>query len=782
MTDLRAQLQSSFGDAYTIERELGGAGMSRVFVATEHALGRQVVVKVLPDEFAGEVSVERFRREIRLAASLQQANIVPVLSAGDSDGIPYYTMPFVKGESLRMRLAAERALPIAECVAILRDVARALAFAHAEGVVHRDIKPENILLSGGTAVVTDFGIAKAVALSRAQAATETLTQVGITLGTPAYMAPEQAVGEEVDHRADIYALGVVMYEMLTGATPFAGRTTRAMVAAHVLEMPAALADKCPDAPPDLVALVMMCLAKDQGDRPQSASAVLHALDSTTGMASVASARPVNDVPSIAVLPFDNLSPDAADEFFAHGLTDEIIADLSALQSIRVIGRASVSGYRGVARDPRAIAGELGVRYVLDGSVRRAGPSFRLTIRVVDGASGTTVWSEKLGGMIEDVFVVQETLSRGIVEALRVKLDPREAVRLAEGPARRATSAAVIDAYLKGRHYFGLATADGLARALECFSRATELDPEFAPAFAGLATTYVFMTLAWQALPPRETMPKATTAARRAIQLDSQLAEAHVALGAIATFHDWDPRGAEAAFQNAIRLNANYAEARTGYVQTLIHLDTRFAEAVDQGQRAVAISPLDPWAHWMLGLAQYFARDYEARIETQHRLIALHPHWGLGHFGLGVALSTIGRPTEATAHHLRAIELDGRSSGQIAWLGASYALSGNTSAALECLSELEAQAQDGRSVWGWKMIIHGAFGEAHEVMRALEQAYEERSSSLIIHLNHPFVDCVRQNPRFHTLLRHMRLDHLISYRPAREWRAVRGRNRQGTSEG
>src|SRR4051812_9078713 len=245
--ELRDQLQKSFGDSYTIERELGGGGMSRVFLALEQALGRHVVVKVLPSETAGAVSVERFKREIRLAASLQQANIVPLISAGEAGGVPYYTMPFVKGESLRSRIAAESALPVAECVAILRDVTRALAFAHAEGVVHRDIKPDNILLSGGTAVVTDFGIAKAVDASSAHASA-TLTQLGVALGTPAYMAPEQIVGESVDHRADIYSLGVVAYEMLTGATPFAGRSSQAMLAAHVMEVPSAISDKCPGAP------------------------------------------------------------------------------------------------------------------------------------------------------------------------------------------------------------------------------------------------------------------------------------------------------------------------------------------------------------------------------------------------------------------------------------------------------------------------------------------------------------------------------------------------------
>ncbi|WP_310570879.1 serine/threonine-protein kinase, partial [Gemmatimonas sp.] len=299
MTDLRAELQSTLGSGYTLERELGGGGMSRVFVARENALGRTVVVKVIAPELAEGVSAERFAREVKLAARLQQANIVPVLSTGSSGSLPYYTMPFVTGESLRARVAAGARLTVSQAVSILRDVARALAYAHTQGVVHRDIKPENILLSGGTAVVTDFGIAKALSASRthdghANAAANTmLTQAGGSIGTPAYMAPEQAIGAEVDHRADIYAWGVVAYELLSGTHPFAGKTNSAqMIAAHLSETPASLTQRNADVSPSLGDLVQRCLAKDAAHRPANAEELLQSLDSVSTPSGVtgASAR------------------------------------------------------------------------------------------------------------------------------------------------------------------------------------------------------------------------------------------------------------------------------------------------------------------------------------------------------------------------------------------------------------------------------------------------------------------------------------------------------------
>src|SRR5688572_29740415 len=275
MTDLRAQLQETLGSAYTLERELGGGGMSRVFVARDMSLERLVVVKVLSPELAAGVSADRFTRETKLAASLQQANIVPVLSAGaTAEGLPYYTMPFVEGQSLRSRLAKSGVPSIGEVIGIVRDVAKALAYAHERGIVHRDIKPDNVLLSGGTAVVTDFGIAKALTAARAETASATLTQLGTSIGTPAYMSPEQAAGDpDVDHLADVYSLGCLAYELLSGRPPFHGRTPQRMLAAHMAETPKHVSELRPDAPQALAELVMKCLSKDPAMRPRTAEIV-----------------------------------------------------------------------------------------------------------------------------------------------------------------------------------------------------------------------------------------------------------------------------------------------------------------------------------------------------------------------------------------------------------------------------------------------------------------------------------------------------------------------------
>src|SRR5688572_30732822 len=290
MSELRERLQATLGDAYTLERELGGGGMSRVFVADETALGRKVVVKVLPPDLAAGVSVDRFKREIQMAARLQHPHIVPVLSAGETNGLPYYTMPFVAGSSLRARLA-EGPLSIGEAVGILKEVARALAYAHEQGVVHRDIKPDNVLLTRGSAVVTDFGIAKALSASRVDASdSTTLTALGTSLGTPAYMAPEQGAGDpSTNHRADLYAFGCMAYELLCGEQPFHGRTPHKLMAAHMSERPQSIAERRLDTPPALAALVMQCLEKEPDARPQSAADVARVLDSVTSSGTTPSA-------------------------------------------------------------------------------------------------------------------------------------------------------------------------------------------------------------------------------------------------------------------------------------------------------------------------------------------------------------------------------------------------------------------------------------------------------------------------------------------------------------
>ncbi|WP_353267813.1 serine/threonine-protein kinase, partial [Gemmatimonas sp.] len=454
---LRDQLQRSLGDTVLLQRELGGGGMSRVFVARDESLGRDVVVKVLSPELAAGLSAERFTREIKLAASLQEPHIVPVLTAGaTSDGLPWFTMPFVTGESLRVRLA-RGAVPTAEALGILRNVAQALAYAHARGIVHRDIKPDNVLLSSGTAVVADFGIAKALNASRTQANDgdgTALTQAGMAIGTPAYMAPEQATGDSnTDHRADIYAWGVLAYELLQGAHPFADRTTPAtMTAAHIATPAPAITAS--GASPAVRALIAQCLAKDPAARPSRMEAVLSAL-STGGEVTGATARttapsraPIamlavalvalaggaawwrmrspspsssaaataptaESDASLAVIPFASVGGDTANTYLAEGIADELTTVLSRVPGLRLAGRATSARFKKSTLSAQQLGDTLGVRTILLGSLRRDGNRVRVTAELSNASDGRVLWQDTFEQDARDVFRMQELLAQAI---------------------------------------------------------------------------------------------------------------------------------------------------------------------------------------------------------------------------------------------------------------------------------------------------------------------------------------------------------------------------------
>ena len=441
---LKQQLQTSLGANYAIERELGGGGMSRVFVATEKTLGRTVVVKVLPPELAHAVSVERFRREIAMSARLQHPHIVPLLTAGETDGLPYYTMPFIDGESLRARLAREGELPLVDVVRVLRDVTGALAYAHEHGVVHRDIKPENVLLTRQHALVADFGVAKALSAST-MAAGNSSTSLGIALGTPAYMAPEQAAADPtMDGRADLYALGAMAYELLAGSPPFSGRNAQATLAAHAQETATPVEVRRPATPPALATLVTKLLEKRPADRPQTAEAVRSVLDGVmttsgamlpfapakkkfpvpawavaaaaalivavvivatarrgkgeagmAGMAGMVGMSSDGDIAphSVAVLPFANVGKDTATEYFADGMADELTTALARVPGLKVAARSSAFTFRDQSVGAQHVGKTLHVGNVLEGSVRREGGRLRVTAQLVNTASGLAVWSD-----------------------------------------------------------------------------------------------------------------------------------------------------------------------------------------------------------------------------------------------------------------------------------------------------------------------------------------------------------------------------------------------------
>jgi serine/threonine-protein kinase len=646
---LRDQLQSSLGTAYTLERELGGGGMSRVFVADETRLGRKVVVKVLAPELAAGLSAARFEQEIRLVAGLQQANIVPLLSAGETEGLPYYTMPFVDGLSLRARLARNGAMPVAEAVSVLRDVARALAYAHEHGVVHRDIKPENVLLSGDAAVVTDFGIAKALSASRTKAPGGTLTQVGTSLGTPAYMAPEQGAGDPAtDHRADLYALGCLAYEMLLGEAPFAGRPVHQLFAAHLNEVPAPLGDKRADVPRTLAELVARCLEKDPARRPQSAREVLQALDTVTtgppGMLATSrrgwviaastsvlvlvlavaagalfrtramSGRAADDVSAVAVLPFVNASGDTASNYFADGMTDELATALAKVPGLRVASRMSSYAFRTHdGLDAPAIASRLRVGAIIEGTVRRAGTQLRVTAQLTRGSDGQSLWADAFTADAGDVFAVQARLTQAIVAAVAPAITGQSPTAVTASATAGTRDVAAYDAYLRARYELNRRGL-GVRRSIRLFQQAVTRDPSFASAWAGLAS-------AWAVLPYYEAgstsstgLDSARVAAGRAMALDSLVGESYTALGYALAETGALERGAQ-LMERGVALDPRSAVARLWLAFAYRQMG-RFALEERVEREAIA---LDPMAGIVItNLAQTVTRD-PARLEEARSL-------------------------------------------------------------------------------------------------------------------------------------------------------------------
>ena len=520
------QLQESLGGAYTVERELGGGGMSRVYLARDESLGRDVVIKVLPRELAQEMSAERFTREIKLAAALQHPHVLPVLSAGVSNGLPYYMMPYVRGESLRTAIDGGK-LSREESLDLLRDVARALRYAHGEGIVHRDIKPENILLSSGSAVVVDFGIAKALSASRTKAPGGTLTLVGTSIGTPAYMSPEQAAADpNIDHRADIYAWGVVAYELLAGQHPFAGKTTpQQYLGAHLAEKPVPLHERVPSIPKAISDVVMRALEKDADKRQQSANEILTGLGGTASASvettPILSPRSKWRVPAIglaalalvaiglalwnkpgaanaespimlAVLPFENQGP-AEQDYFVDGLTDAVNGKLAGLAGISVIDRRSTLQYRKTTKPVQQIGTELGVQYVLGGVVRWAqsdsGWRAQILPTLVNTSDATTRWAgDPLVVSSHDPFSAQTEIATKVAGALRVALATNERRELAAHPTENT---AAYDAFLRGKAileggYRTSASIRTIDASIAEFRRAVTLDPQFAQGWALLS--------------------------------------------------------------------------------------------------------------------------------------------------------------------------------------------------------------------------------------------------------------------------------------------------------
>ncbi len=624
---LREQLQQALGTAYVLEHELGGGGMSRVFVATEVALDRRVVVKVLPEEMVGQVSLERFKREIALAARLQHPHVVPLLTAGDAAGLPYFTMPLVEGESLRARLARQGELPLSEAIRLLREIASALSYAHERGIVHRDIKPDNVLLSGGSAMITDFGVAKAISASSNSEA-GTTTSMGVALGTPAYMSPEQASADPaVDHRADIYAFGVMAYELLTGQPPFSGRTPQGLLAAHVTETPESITRRRQTIPPALGALVMRCLEKRAADRPQTAMDLVHGLDQittpsggtapTTAMpattATLTAATPVKSGAgrwigiaatlvvllggawfaftrtagasgprSIAVLPTD-MGSDTAHAYLADGLSSELTTRLSKIPGLVVRAYSSSKTMRGKT------AGEAGktleVSSVLTASLVRSGNRLRVTASLIDPTNESVQWSDTFEENDQDQFALQDKLVNAIANALKVTLSPETKAKV---QARGTRNAEALDLVQRANFQTDLFTRESLRQAVSLAELAIQKDSSYAEAWAALANAWG--TLADDFVSPREAVPQMRRPVQRALELNPQSAEAHAQLGTLLLFYDYDLEGAKREFTTALALDSSNVTAATWYIGILDMYPALADSTLAVAERGLRLNP------------------------------------------------------------------------------------------------------------------------------------------------------------------------------------------------
>ena len=735
--DLREQLQHTLGATYTLERELGGGGMSRVFVAEDTVLGRSVVVKVLPPDMASGVSIERFKREISVAARLQHPHIVPLLSAGETGGLPYFTMPFVEGESLRARLARGEEIPLREAVHLLREVASALAYAHRKGVIHRDIKPENVLITEQHAMVTDFGVAKAISAAT-QADTDGLTAVGVALGTPAYMAPEQVAGDPgTDHRADIYAFGVIAYELLAGRAPFAGRAAQALMAAHVIETPEPVNKRRSGIPTGLAALVMRCLEKSPDNRPPHAEDILRDLDDEAAVR-----HDKKDVhPSVAVLPMVNTSGDPDNEHFSDGLTDELIGVFSKVEGITVTGRTSTFALKGKGLSVRAISDLLHVEHVLEGSVRRAGDRLRVRVQLVN-ADESVIWSESYDRRLEDVFAVQEEIAQAVVRALEVKLVPTR------GPLVRPATKDLMayDLFLKGRYVRRGMAPDQMRLAIEYFEQAVARDPSYARAYAWLSDTH-WLQIVLASKPPSEEVPRAREYATAALALDSSLAEAHWAMGQLLAGFDWDKPAAERAFKRAILLDPGFEEARHLYGIFLFHWN-RIDEAEAELTRTLEIDPLLAAAHHTYGRLHLSMRRPDQAITHLREAVTLEPMFSLAHAQLGHAYLQKGMPAEAITEFEAGARIG--SPSDKAHLAYGYAMVGRHKDAMAILANL---VSPGNHPPPFHMALaYVGLGDHDEAFRWLEQAREEHAPWLVtVNIDRAF-DPLRVDSRFGNIVR------------------------------
>ena len=767
---------TTFASRYEVIEELGKGGMGRVYKALDKEINEEVAIKLLKPEIASDEStVERFRNELKFARKISHKNVCRMYHLSKEEETPYITMEYVPGEDLKSLVKRKGKLTDEEAISTAKQVWEGLVEAHRLGVVHRDLKPQNIMIDKeGDAKIMDFGIARSVEAPG-------VTQTGVMIGTPDYISPEQAEGEEADHRADIYSLGVILYEMVTGSLPFKGDTALSVALKHKSKLPSDPKKLNPKISEDLSRLILICREKDRERRYQTAGELLSELDKIekgiplakrillkrrleikwksillyvgvplllilliVGAIVLFTGR-AGTIDSVAVLPFENLTGDADQEYFVDGFTEELIWQMGRIGVLRVISRTSVMRYKETEKPLPEIAHELNVDALIEGIVQQVGDSVSIRVRLIDALpEERNLWEQTYDRAMTDVFLIYSEVARAIAGEIKVKLTPQEETHFASiGPV----DPEAYEAYMKGEFHWNLGTAEGQKKGLTFYHQAVEKDPTFALAYSGLAFAYNSIGHSPMATP--DSFPRALAAARSALRLDEMLVEGHAAMALIKFYHEWDWDGAEKAFQRALEINPSVAFIHYHYAWYFAVLG-RLDEAIVEHKRARELDPLNPLHTAWLGGLYWIGGRYDDAIDEARKSLELDPDYDIGLYILGAANAEKGMYEEAIAAHQELAKI-------APWwsfaLGRTYVLAGRRDEALKILAELEKEEASPFGAFGLA-ILNTALGKKDEAFRWL--AYEYPHAWFLGIGMLPSFEPLWDDPRLHDMLRRMNL--------------------------
>jgi serine/threonine-protein kinase len=780
---------SSFASRYQVIEEVGKGGMGKVYKVFDKEIEEKVALKLLKPEIAtDEETIKRFRNEIRVARKIVHKNVCRMYDLGQVEGNHFITMEYVEGEDLKSLIRRIGQLPIGKSLSIAKQVGEGLVEAHRLGVVHRDLKPQNIMIDKeGNARIMDFGIARSLK-------TKGITGGEVMIGTPEYMSPEQVEGKGVDERSDLYALGVILYEMVTGRVPFEGDTALSVALKHKTEMPKDPREINAQIPDDLNQLILRCLEKNKEKRfPRTEELIqeISRIEKDTSptkrdLAKLGARRKLREkslwnklvlyggvfvllvlivlagsyllrpkgttIDSIAVLPFGYTGTDSNLEYLSEGMPESIISSLQQLSSLKkVIALSSVMRYKGKDIDPQVVRQELGVDAVLISKINQLEDELSIRVELVKTADNSRIWGEQYKRKASEIFNVQEDISSAIAENLRLKLGGEEKKRLAK---RYTENPAAYQDYLTGRFYWNKRTKEGVSKGLEYFNRAIEKDPRYALAYAGLADSY-YVLGRYSYLPPDEAFPKGLEAAEQALEIDESLGEAHNSLAVIRRNNDFDWTGAEKEFRLALEFSPNYATAHHWYALYLSGLE-RHSEALAEIKRALELDPLSLIINTNVAWAQYFARDYDRAIENFKKTLEMDPNYAVAHQRLGQAYLEKGLIKEAIAELEKAVNLSPGNTEILAALGHAFAVSGKRVEAAKILATLDDLSRNSYVSAYDKATIYLGLGDDDKALEYLEKAYEERAGYIAFIKADPRLQRLHTNPRFIALLKKINL--------------------------